>query len=297
MAQSSKVRLRFSALKNIAGWFGRTDFELFREFLQAQSRLNIDGAVTEIGVHHGKSFAALATFGGASPLYAIDPFDDQSGNIDNSGKGDKQRFLDVLKRFSINRDRVVIDERLSNDVSPQDILNSVGSVRFFHIDGGHHLDAVQSDIRLAVDTLSDGGVIAIDDMFRPEWPEVSMGAFASEALRAGDFVCFCIGFNKAYFCKRTHVEIYQKELQKSNILSAFLAKKYSPRDEAILIFQKYPLPEWSTRKLFSWWLSVYKPSTYAFLRSVRRSMRWSRPSAVARPKARGASVSVREAVR
>jgi len=40
---------------SIEGWFSRCDAEIFTTILTAQKEMNINGAVAEIGVHHGKS--------------------------------------------------------------------------------------------------------------------------------------------------------------------------------------------------------------------------------------------------
>jgi predicted O-methyltransferase YrrM len=259
-------KISYNKVKKISGWLGRTDFEIFKELLNAQMHSKTQGAIAEIGVHHGKSSIVMAVFSGNAKLYAIDIFGDQEKNIDSSGRGNKEIFLRNMKRFSIDESRIVIDARLSSEVQAKDIKKSVGSVKFFHIDGGHHLDAILHDIYLASKSLSEGGIIAIDDVFRPEWPEVSIGTFSSEVFRNSDLVCFAIGFNKSYFCHRKYVSLYQKVLKESRFLNAYLTKEYQPRDGVILIYQKYPLPEWGVLTFVLWWLSIYKPEIYVFLR-------------------------------
>ena len=254
--------LSYKKIKSISGWLGRTDFEIFKQLLNGQQGSNCLGSLTEIGVHHGKSFVVMAACSGDAKLYAIDIFENQEKNIDNSGSGDREKFLQNLRRFSIDDTRVIIDARLSGDVSASDIKDSVGLIRFFHIDGGHHFDAIVNDLQLATQSLTDDGIIVVDDMFRSEWPEVSIGAFSSDVLSKNEFVCFAIGFNKAYFCKSAYVDTYQDVLKKSRFLSAFLTKEYRPIDRLILIYQQYPLPEWGAGRLILWWLSIYWPDTY-----------------------------------
>jgi predicted O-methyltransferase YrrM len=259
----------YRKIKSISGWLGRTDFEIFKQLLNGQQSSNRLGSIAEIGVHHGKSFVPMAAYSGNSKLYAIDIFENQEKNIDNSGSGDKEKFLQNLRRFSIDESRVVIDARLSSDVSASDIKNSVGLIKFFHIDGGHHFDAIVNDLELAAQSLTDDGIIVVDDMFRPEWPEVSIGAFSSDVLSRNEFVCFAIGFNKSYFCRSAYVNNYQDILKRSQFLNAFLTKEYKPSDRLILIYQRYPLPEWNFGKLILWWLSIYSPDIYV---SVNRSL-------------------------
>lgn len=258
----------YRKVTSIEGWLSATDYEIFRRVLDCQQERDVQGAIAEIGVHHGKSFVPLAAFSGASKLYAIDVFGAQDKNIDQSGKGDRETFLNNLKRFSVDLSRLRIDARMSGEVTPADIRNTVGPVRFFHIDGGHHFDAVTSDIRLAVEALAEGGVIAVDDVFRPEWPEVSIAAFCSKEFVAKDIALFAIGFNKSYFSRRAHVHAYQEALAQSDFLAAHLTRVYRPKDDRILVFQRYPLPEWSARQIAYWMMSVYAPYSYASFRAA-----------------------------
>jgi predicted O-methyltransferase YrrM len=258
--------LKYKNVKKISGWLGSTDFEIIKILLNKQSILKIDGSVLEIGVHHGKSFVGMASFSGNSNLYAIDLFDDQSKNIDNSGLGDKKIFFNNLKQLSIDESRLFIDQRLSNNVTADDIIEKVGKIKFFHIDGGHNLEVVLNDINLATQTLTAGGIVAIDDVFRPEWPEVTIATFRSEALKKSQLVCFAIGSNKSYFCHKNYVFIYQELLEKSDFLNVFLTRLYKIKNTPILIYQNYPLPEWTFRQLLSWYFKIYTPYVYAFFK-------------------------------
>lgn len=263
------MTLDYKKLRKIDGWFSRTDLEIFRALLLAQEDLfGGGGAVVEIGVHHGKSFVALAEYSGQSALYAIDVFDDQVKNIDSSGLGDKEIFLKTLAEFEVPSSRVVIDARASDEVLPEEILSSIGGVRFFHIDGAHHYQAVKSDLELAVSVLEPDGVIAVDDVFRPEWPEVSKATLGAGVLDGAGLECFAIGFNKSYFCREHVVEQYQTSLLESHFLRKFLTRVYNPMGEPVLIFQSYPLPEWGVRKFLLWALSVYRPEQYASLKPI-----------------------------
>lgn len=263
-----------SRLKSIDGWFAKTDLEIFKALLNSQASLDCcNNAVVEVGVHHGKSFVALATYSGDSKLYAIDLFEQQDRNIDQSGMGDRAVFLANLDEFRVDRSRVVIDARPSDEVQAADILDSVGPVRFFHIDGGHHYEAVKADLGLAVSVLAPSGVISVDDVFRPEWPEVSAATLGSGVLDSAGFTCFAIGFNKSYFCRVAYLEHYQKALRDSEYLSFFLTRVYRPRETEVLIFQQYPLPEWGLRSFALWALSVYKPDLYVSVKPIEGRVR------------------------
>ena len=50
-----------------------------------------------------------------------------------------------------------------------------GQPAIFSIDGGHTAEVTHNDLRLAHDTVRDGGIVILDDYFNPGWPGVSEG--------------------------------------------------------------------------------------------------------------------------
>lgn len=252
----------YGKLRRIEGWLSRTDFELLKEISTYQNERDLDGAVVEIGVHHGKSFIPLAKLNGGSRSYAIDIFENQNLNLDQSGSGNFGAFMANLRRFGIAADAVVVDKRPSDAVTPADILDRVGPVRLFHIDGGHHVDAVMNDIRLALDVTAPHGVIVVDDVFRPEWPEVTMGVFGTTLLQERGFVPFAIGFNKTFFCAQADVDAYQDALGRNRLLAILRSKVYRVGASPIFVYQRYPLPEWGLAKLAMWVMEMYFPGLY-----------------------------------
>lgn len=260
-----------SGKNSVNGWFARCDAELFRALLTVQVERNIAGAVAEIGVHHGKSFIPMAISNGGQRCYAIDVFGHQDHNIDASGCGDRGQFLANLQRFGVVADGITIDQRLSTAVLPAQIEASVGKVRFFHIDGGHHLEAVLNDLYLAESVMMPEGIIAVDDVFRPEWPEVSMGLFNYLAGKKRDFIPFAVGFNKTYLCERAAAESYRSHLLQNDFLSMYLTKRYRVSQEEILIFQAYLLPERGLKIRIFDYLKMFHPDLAYSLLKLKRS--------------------------
>jgi hypothetical protein len=245
--------------REVDGWLARCDAEIFARLLESQLGNGITGAIAEIGVHHGKSFIPMAISNNGRLCYAIDIFGRQEFNIDISGCGDKDVFVRNLTKFGVDAKGVFIDERPSTEVTPSDIEGKVGKVRFFHIDGGHHHDVALNDLNLAEAVVSDNGVIAIDDVFRPEWPEVSMALFSYLARKTKDFVPFAIGYNKTYLCQRPFAELYRGILTSSNFLQLYFSKKYEISNEAILVYQVYAVPEWGLRARVMHYMKTYHP--------------------------------------
>ena len=100
--------------------------------------------------------------------------------------------------------------------------------------------------------MRDEGIIVVDDAFRSEWPEVSMGLFA-HLTDCDDFVLFAVGFNKAYLCRRAYADLYQSALIQNEFISMYFSKVCETSVGTILVYQRYPLPEWSVKtKLFDY---------------------------------------------
>lgn len=245
--------------KQVEGWLFRSDLEIFREVLDAQQAGGIAGAVVEIGAHHGKSFIPLAMANDGKNCYVIDLFGNQGANIDSSGNGDLDVFRGHLRNWGVDPSSVAIDARLSGEVQPDDIMSKVGRARFFHIDGGHHVEAVSGDIALACATILDDGVIAMDDMFRSEWPDVSQAAFQSPDFAKIGFVAFATGYNKTYFCAKHRVDFYQQRLFRSPMLRMLLSKHYHIGDTKMDIYQEQPLEHWRLRDFLKYYVRLYHP--------------------------------------
>jgi Methyltransferase domain len=166
--------------ENIEGWVGDRVWMICDFIKQDQDRNNIAGDVAEIGVHHGKLFFLIAGIAGLeSNLIAIDLFENQEKNIDQSGSGSKERFTDHLNsHFSNLAPRMRIHAKDSMDLSMSEISTVFpNKVRVFSVDGGHTVAHVVNDLSFAQEVLTGRGSILLDDFMGPVWPSVSEGFF------------------------------------------------------------------------------------------------------------------------
>ena len=256
-----------SQRKMVEGWLAETDAKIFELILNQQSNLGINGSVTEIGLHHGKSFILLCNLLQSSEkAYGIDLFDAQTLNLDSSGLGSRRQLLGHLQRFGCDISRIVLDGRLSELVKATEIRLAVGDVRFFSIDGGHWYSTVFSDLNLAKDCLISGGVISLDDYLRPEWPDVARAFHAWYALNSEEFGIIAIGFNKIYLTHTLWAPLYRENLLQNPYLHCYLNKFYAIENVQIPIYAHFFLPEWGMRKRIINLLKMYYPSIYVSYR-------------------------------
>ena len=184
-----------------------------------QRRRAVRGNVAEIGIHHGKFFLVLKNLCEPDEFaIAIDVFENQSLNVDQSGSGDKAVFESNISAYSDGRNIEIIQSD-SQLIAPQRILSAGGGqrVRLFSIDGSHTAEHTLSDLKLASQTLSDGGVMILDDFYSQDWPGVQEGfhRFMSEA--GGAFAPLAMGDNKLFLCKRSDhadmLSVFKTELR------------------------------------------------------------------------------------
>ncbi len=188
-------------LGGVQGWLDDFSARVLLELARFQTAQGMRGGVAEIGVHHGKLFLLLylATQEG-EPALAIDVFGLQHLNVDKSGRGDKAVFLRHVDRLAGTREGLTLIEDSSLNLKAEDLVRAHGRVRLFSIDGSHTAEATANDLALAEASLTEEGVVVVDDCFNPSWPEVSW-ALAEYLLRESALVPFAITPGKVLLCR------------------------------------------------------------------------------------------------
>jgi len=209
----------FHDLQKVEGYIDPPDALVFTSLLHAQQRKSLKGGVAEIGVFYGRSYFLLRkAVGNDDDVLAVDLFD-----LDDADGECRQyeRFLDNGNRLNLKVDESLVIKGDSTQLTPDEVLEKVGRVRFFSIDGGHMLHHVLADSKLAMDVLADHGVIAFDDTFNPQWPEVTVGVSDFLRQHGDNFSAFCMTKYKTYVCRREYHDFYEKVVTQAPELLAF----------------------------------------------------------------------------
>lgn len=164
--------------KRVQGWLSPIGLHVIVELNSAQKETGVNGPVCEIGVHHGKLFILLHLLADQSEKsVAWDLFERQDENLDRSGRGNSSIFRANLRKSECDLGRIKIITENSMNLTVEMIENACeGKPRLFSIDGGHTAEIAYNDLSLACQTLSDGGLIILDDFFHEAWPGVAEGA-------------------------------------------------------------------------------------------------------------------------
>lgn len=260
--------------KDVNGWLQRVDAEIIGSILEFQDQQSIAGGCVEIGVHHGKSFIPLCmALRGDESALCIDIFDDQSKNLDFSGKGDFNSFQANLAKFHLDPLRIRVFKGSSEDVSHDYILQQVGPVRFFSVDGGHWNSIVQNDLRLAEKTLARDGVIALDDFCRAEWPDVTAGYALWREKTESDIVPFAAGSNKLFLCRKDFAADYRAAIR-TPFLVHYFSKSYRSENAEMDCYRVELIRQDETRikSAFTLLLKIFCPDIFvALIARIRRN--------------------------
>ncbi len=159
----------------VEGWLHAASATITARLLQRQTAIGLGGNVMEIGVHHGRYFLVLAEglAAGESAL-AVDIFAAQHLNVSNSGRGDQRIFEDNLARF-LPHIPVTVVAADSTTLGDDDFIAQHAGMRFISVDGGHDRATVRHDLTLCESLLASGGLVALDDIYRPDWSGVTAG--------------------------------------------------------------------------------------------------------------------------
>ncbi len=169
----------------VEGWVVKELLDDLKCIARAQDDAKFVGNMAEIGVFRGKLLIALAHLArDGERCVAIDIFEDQYKNIDDSGPGSLALLRENFERHAPDGCELVtikadslsmtLDQRVA-------IARDHGPFRLFSIDGGHTVQHALNDLLTAQDMLADGGVVLLDDFFHRHWPGVTeaVGLFYS----------------------------------------------------------------------------------------------------------------------
>lgn len=212
-------RYLIGGYSKVEGWLVPTTAHIMGILAEEQTRLGIRGDLVEIGVHHGKSFLVLAnSLASGEKIFAIDVFEDQHKNLDQSGHGNRDTFLNNINAHAPGTPLEIIQES-SLDLPAMGWPQShADSIRFFSIDGSHTREATLNDLKIAEQVTKDGAIVALDDVLSSHWLGVISGLF-DYLSSGGKLIPFAVIPDKMLLSKgerfkRTWVEIVRREYNK-----------------------------------------------------------------------------------
>jgi len=227
---------------DIRGWLNPSTAVYLSGLEVLQRRAGSTGGVCEIGIHHGRSFLCLALgLPAGQRAVAIDVFSG-SGNVDGSGKGDREIFERNLASHGAG-EAVQIIQASSLDLDGLGFVAEGRRFRIFSIDGGHTAEITQNDLLVAERTVVADGLVVLDDVLNRHWLGVITGLFRywSEggtlvpAVLVPNKLILAASADAAATCRRLMRENFPAGLEKSGVTLA---------DHDIDVYGEFP---WTVR--------------------------------------------------
>jgi hypothetical protein len=210
------------------GYMSRLDGRVFRAIIAGQTKEGIEGSLAEIGVHYGRSFFLLA-WGrcGTEKSLAVDLFEDDALHANRGRIGRVDGFRNNCRKYGVRLSGDEILKGSSLELSAEEIIQRVGEIRFFSIDGGHMYEHLANDLELAGKVLTREGVICLDDMFSALWPEVAIATFDWLRKAGNRFVPFLATKEKLYLCDSHHAAFYLSMIRADKRLNSRMFRSIS----------------------------------------------------------------------
>lgn len=207
------VRYSSRGFREVRGWLFPEAIALIRKVAEIQRDLGVHGPVGEIGIHHGQLFILLHLLTAKGERSgAWDLFEFQNENIDGSGKGDREIFLEHLRQHGCDAERVSVVTANSMNLDSSQVRSTLGGgARLFSVDGGHTAEITFHDLHIVSGALGGGGVLILDDFFNDQWPGVADGTMRFLLQHPGKLSPIAIGGNKLLFAGSK--EFAQKYIQ------------------------------------------------------------------------------------
>lgn len=203
-----------SGFKEIHGWCPAETSNFCKMIDTYQYENNIEGSIAEIGVHHGLFFIMLNSMSRSGfKSWAIDVFENQELNIDNSGKGSEEKFLENLRKYDRYRGGNV--NILRCDSTTTDLSKLIDTpIRILSIDGGHTCEHTIADLKSSQKIIHPEGVVIVDDIVNHQWLGVIEGCIIFLQSRP-TLVPFAISRKKLFMCNLTYLNNYSSLFRKS----------------------------------------------------------------------------------
>ena len=200
--------------QRVKGWLDPYSANFIASLSGIQRNNGIVGALGEIGVYAGRLFIILKlTAAPDEKCFAVDVFEDQGLNIDQSGaNASRQAFVDNVRSWAGDAD-ISIMQQSSTSLQPADLPSPC---RLVSIDGGHTEEITVSDLRLVEAVLHERGVAILDDFFNQSWPGVATGVAKYLLDLSSKLRPFAITPNKVYLARPVAHEFYVSEIWKTH---------------------------------------------------------------------------------
>jgi len=200
-------------MQKIKGFLSPLDGLMLSSILLYQNMEELRGSIAEIGVYGGRSYYLLRMMtNGDERCIGMDIF--EHGDVRTPYK----LFAESGNRLGAPVDDQDIIVGDTAKIDPQDLKRRHGEFRFIHIDGCHERRYVHNDADIADQTLAPHGVICFDDIFNPQYPDVTVAVMEFLAANEHKYASIAITPHKLYVCGKDCAAAYKESIKSAPLL-------------------------------------------------------------------------------
>lgn len=196
------MTMRSKAFIDLPGWYHHTRFDVVADVVAYQRKIGTQIAAAEIGVYKGRFLvnAANLLLPPGGKVLAVDSF----------ALEPRQTFVDsfkahVTKALDL---RILEGDSLLYSATDYQRHNPLGWP-IFSVDGCHDFAHALHDVRCAWKSLSEGGVLLLDDTFNNNWPAVSAALFQF-LTEQEDCRIICVCWGMTILASQSHADELRK---------------------------------------------------------------------------------------
>lgn len=216
-------------LVEVEGWLGNDAALMTALLLEDQNNSDINSGMFEIGVYKGKYLSLLYKQSQITEtVLGVDPFEWIATEED---------VVNSIKTSCNNSDRLKLLKASSFSLTSEEVIAACGQrPRFISIDGEHSSSALINDLTLSGRSMSNNGIISIDDVSNSMHPSVFEGVCRYFiACNYEQLVPFALVNNKLFVCKKEYFHLYY-----NNILSIISKIEAMLPDYSEILESNYP---------------------------------------------------------
>lgn len=226
----------------VEGWLSKEATVLIDLCDALQREYDVRGGGAEIGIHHGRLFLLLRMLmREGETAVAMDVFEDQHLNADQSGHGDRAVFERNLRHCVGTTEGTRVVKVDSRTISGGDVQGWAGGpVRLFSIDGAHTAPITAKDLQTSAAALAEGGAVILDDVFNEAFPGVSEGLHAFLREPGHRLAPAVLTGNKTLLVDPEWVDRYQQRATQVLSRLGLVAQEHEFLGHRVIAFRQRP---------------------------------------------------------
>jgi hypothetical protein len=191
----------------IPGFFSQKAMFDWDFFFTQQNNCGISGHFLEIGVYRGKSAVLGALYLKADETCILN---------DIHSMETAAAAIETFRPMN----NIYIEGRSAELAADQRIAPYKGHFRWIHVDGDHTGHAAFQDLQLAGASLSERGIICIDDFFNFRYPQLTAAVYRFLFDEVFGFTMLFCGANKCYLCWASAYALYESLIRRYYLAAA-----------------------------------------------------------------------------